>query len=306
MLRRKVESNKDFLVAWTKEQELVQKGKGTREWTPQQQKDILDKGKAYDDKGKAFERQHMKSAQQYPEYQGAPGNIQFLTRAEHLKSHNGNWHNPTNWYFNTVTKEKLGFGDGPFISCDIIQLTDPIMKVQVKQEIKKEVVNESVDKMQNKSEQAIITESSHVIEKLKDNRDDTSKPGLVKEQKSGIKYIRKAIVEFPVKHPTATKVIKIVGIAASAIIVAVVTESSKRGSLDSGNGTSDGAYDYDRYTPDEPDESCEDYLTDDVSEDSYKPYTPNEVSSHRQRYHTKDGVVWKYKDSYHRGGRDDE
>ena len=117
MSRRTAESNKAILAAWNKEQELVQKGKGTREWTPKQQQDILEKGKAYDEDGVAFQGQHMKSAEMYPEHQGDPENIQFLTRAEHLEAHNGNWRNPTNWYFNPVTKEKIDFGDGPFIPC---------------------------------------------------------------------------------------------------------------------------------------------------------------------------------------------
>lgn len=47
MSRRTAESNRAILAAWNKEQELVQEGKGTREWTPQQQQDILEKGKAY-------------------------------------------------------------------------------------------------------------------------------------------------------------------------------------------------------------------------------------------------------------------
>lgn len=34
MSRRTAESNKAILAARNKEQELVQKGKGTREWTP--------------------------------------------------------------------------------------------------------------------------------------------------------------------------------------------------------------------------------------------------------------------------------
>lgn len=123
-----IERNKAVREAWIKEQNLVQEGKGTRAWTPEQQKDILEKGKAYDDSGKAFEGQHMKSAEQYPEYQGEPGNIQFLTRAEHLEAHNGNWQNPTNWYFNPVTKERIDFSDGPFIPCEIIQLPEPIIK----------------------------------------------------------------------------------------------------------------------------------------------------------------------------------
>lgn len=28
----------------------------------------------------------------------------------------------------------------------------------------------------------------------------------------------------------------------------------------------------------------------------------NDVSAHKQRYHTKDGVIWKDKAPYHRGG----
>lgn len=107
MSRRTAESNKAILAAWNKEQELVQEGKGTREWTPKQQQDIFEKGKAYDDDGVAFQGHHMKSAEMYPEYQGDPGYIQFLTRAEHLEAHNGNWRNPTNWYYNPVTKEKF-------------------------------------------------------------------------------------------------------------------------------------------------------------------------------------------------------
>lgn len=134
MSRRTAESNKAILAAWNKEQELVQEGKGTREWTPEQQRDILEKGKAYDEDGVAFQGQHMKSAEMYPEYQGDPGNIQFLTRAEHLEAHNGNWKNPTNWYFNPVTKEKLDFGDNPFIPCEIIDLPEPVMRPSVTSE----------------------------------------------------------------------------------------------------------------------------------------------------------------------------
>ena len=49
MSRRTAESNKAILAAWNKEQELVQKGKGTREWTPQQQQDILGVPSAYEE-----------------------------------------------------------------------------------------------------------------------------------------------------------------------------------------------------------------------------------------------------------------
>lgn len=77
MSRRTAEANKAIRLAWERERALVQIGKGTRDWTEEQQRDILDpnKGKAYDDKGRAFEGQHMKSVGKYPEYQGDPDNI---------------------------------------------------------------------------------------------------------------------------------------------------------------------------------------------------------------------------------------
>ena len=40
-----IERNKAVREAWIKEQNLVQEGKGTRAWTPEQQKDILKKAK---------------------------------------------------------------------------------------------------------------------------------------------------------------------------------------------------------------------------------------------------------------------
>ena len=85
------ERQKAVRLAWLKEQELVSEGKGTRDWSPEQQKDILNPelGKAYDETGRAFEGQHMKSAEEYPEYQADPNNIQFLTREEHLEAHMG-------------------------------------------------------------------------------------------------------------------------------------------------------------------------------------------------------------------------
>ena len=59
MSRRTSEANKAICKAWNAEQQLVQEGKCTRDWTPEQQKDILEKGKAYDENGKAFEGHHM-------------------------------------------------------------------------------------------------------------------------------------------------------------------------------------------------------------------------------------------------------
>ncbi len=296
MSRRTAESNKAILAAWNKEQELVQEGKGTREWTPQQQQDILEKGKAYDDNGKAFEGQHMKSAEKYPEYQGDPGNIQFLTRAEHLEAHDGNWQNPTNWYFDPVTKQKYDFGDGPFIPCEIIPLSEPIMAIQVKQ-VQETIVAQKLETTEKRELPPEKISTKSTTAKVE------SKLSFGEQLKIGLKKFGKTVVEFPAKHPTAMKVIKGIGIAAATITAAAVAESSKNGSSGSGYGSSsnnDADYDYNN-TPDEYDD-----YSDDAS-DSDNEYTPNDVPAGKQRYHYKDGSVkWVEKEPYHRGGNDAE
>ena len=313
MSRRTAESNKAILAAWNKEQELVQEGKGTREWTPQQQQDILDKGKAYDEDGVAFQGQHMKSVEKYPEYQGDPENIQFLTRAEHLEAHDGNWRNPTNWHFNPVTKEKTDFGDGKFIPCEIIQLADPVNKAQIKREIEKEVDQESVSEGQKKAESNKKYESPH--ETVPPNKtEDITKQGFVPKLKSGLKSIGKTIVEFPEKHPKAMKAIKGVGIVVATAAVAAV-ESSRRGASNSEYGWS-GDYDRDEYedsnynySDDEYEDSYDNYPVDQDTSESSERSSPDEhtVKGHGQRYHYKDGSVkWKDKDAYPRGGNNNE
>lgn len=133
MSRRTSESNKAIAQAWEKEKKRVSEGYGTRDWTPEQQKNILECGKAYDDSGKAFEGQHMRSAEMHPECQGDPNNIQFLTREEHLDAHDGNWKNPTNWYYDPVTKAKTDFSNGPIIPCKVIKLSNPIVIPEITQ-----------------------------------------------------------------------------------------------------------------------------------------------------------------------------
>ena len=53
MSRRTAEASKAIRIAWEKEQQRVLEGKGTRDWTPEQQQSIIDKGKAYDEEGRA-------------------------------------------------------------------------------------------------------------------------------------------------------------------------------------------------------------------------------------------------------------
>ena len=126
MSSRTADASRAIREAWYAEQKLVLEGKGTRDWTHEQQRSIADKGKAYDDRGLAFEGQHMKSVEAYPEYQGDRRNIQFLTKEEHLAAHGGNWRKHTNGYYDPVSKTMSDFGDGPPVPCAEVSLTKPL------------------------------------------------------------------------------------------------------------------------------------------------------------------------------------
>mgnify|MGYP004494922387 FL=1 len=305
MSRRTAESNKAILAAWNKEQELVQEGKGTREWTPKQQQDILEKGKAYDDDGVAFQGQHMKSAEMYPEYQGDPGNIQFLTRAEHLEAHNGNWRNPTNWYFNPVTKEKFDFGDGPFIPCKVIHLPEPIIKPSITVEPKEEKITKPIEKLETEEIPKIKPEKETITTK------PVSTPKTDIKQAKGfentVKKAFKAVVDFSNRHPVLTGIVKAVGVVGLAAAADAVASGGRSGS---GNSNSD---DY-SYTPSRSGSSSfnddnDEILTDDVDTDtSVERSSPKEhtVRPHGQHYIKNGERVWIEKDAYPRGGKKDE
>lgn len=122
--------NKAISAAWKRERQLVSEGKGTRDWTPEQQRDILTSGKAHDENGEAFEGQHMKSAEAYPEYQDDPDNIQFLSHDEHLYgAHQGNYQNPTNGYYDPETGEMNEFEEHELEACELIDLSEPVVEL---------------------------------------------------------------------------------------------------------------------------------------------------------------------------------
>lgn len=290
MSRRTAESNKAILAAWNKEQELVQEGKGTREWTPQQQQDILEKGKAYDDNGKAFEGQHMKSAEMYPEYQGEPGNIQFLTRAEHLEAHDGNWQNPTNWYFNPVTKEKFDSGDGPFIPCKIIQLPEPISSLTDDSTIQEIVIEEKENF--SKAEDA-LKQSAEISRKTysKPEPPKTHNVQIETPKKANKAFVKglKSVGRFIVEHLVES--LEIAGLAIGGVAKAVSSIKGRgSGSTHSTPSTSANS-------------SVAEKVADIVEKASRSLPSENDVTGHKQRYHTKNGVVWKDKAPYHRGGK---
>ena len=297
------ECNKAICEAWRKEQELVKNGKGTRDWTLQQQQQILEKGKAYDESGKAFEGQHMKSAEKYPEYQGNPGNIQFLTRTEHLEAHDGNWQNPTNWYYNPITKKKIDFGDGPFIPCEIVQLRESIVTPSITIDKKEETLRKTTENIKAKNtketpkiKQEAMKESLKSASKLKPNIKQLG--GF----KNTVKKAIDALADFPNRHPVLTGLVKAVG---------VVGLTAAAGTIVKRENSSPGNY---SYSPSSTRSSIfndgyDEVLSDEICTDtSVKRSSPKEhiVRNHGQHY-TKNGErVWIEKDAFPRGGNKDK
>ena len=132
---------------WNRERELIKEGKGTRDWSVQQQIEIMnfkpggggerkDANAPKDGSGKAYEGHHMKSAEAYPQYQGCVDNIQALTRDEHLAAHAGNFHNPTNGSYNPETGATTEFGDAEPTKPEPAELSQPYIETAEYQYIK--------------------------------------------------------------------------------------------------------------------------------------------------------------------------
>ena len=86
--------------AWRNEYNNVKSGGNglTRTWSPSEQAELLETGKV-----KGFFGHHIKSVKGFPELAGDPTNIQFLTKAEHLQAHLGNWRNITSELYKIVS-----------------------------------------------------------------------------------------------------------------------------------------------------------------------------------------------------------
>lgn len=118
--KRKLSNERQNAVrkAWKIEAERVKSGVGTRDWTPEQQKEIIERGSVC-----GYEGHHMKSVSLYPQYAGDPKNIQFLTEDEHLYgAHNGNYHNLTNGYYDSYEEKMIDFQDDELPEIPEIQL----------------------------------------------------------------------------------------------------------------------------------------------------------------------------------------
>lgn len=239
MSRRTVEASKAIRLAWEREQELVREGKGTRDWTEEQQKDILnpDMGKAYDEDGKAFEGHHMKSAEAYPEYQGNPENIQFLSRTEHIQAHGG-WRKPTNGYYDYTTGITYDFDEDGFIPCEIIELSNPVITINPCNIDTSVESTDQPDKQQSsgtdppiKDTQYSVVEDTSVHDSVRSShRNQISKGNVI----DGFKNVANAVKDFSEKHPVLTTVAG-VGLGLTVTAVAGKVIDSKIKTNQSGN-----------------------------------------------------------------------
>ena len=128
---------------WTHERELVLQGKGSRNWSIDDQNRILNGLNPTDINGDSFEGQHMYSVSDYPEFAGDYRNIQALTHDEHFKAHGKNWKNTTCGYYDEISNQMFDFTSGWIDSgyppvIDLTQSADgvtPIDRVNMSEKI---------------------------------------------------------------------------------------------------------------------------------------------------------------------------
>jgi hypothetical protein len=254
----------------------------------------------------------MKSAAEYPEYQGDPDNIQFLTRDEHLEAHKGSWQNPTNWYYNPETKEFVDFGDSKPIPCTAINLSEPVCSPVIESQNESDELKETVTEKKAHTERTTSSrqeDTSQRSEKKPQNKAAVAAPEVHESFVDKVLHVVDVVKEFGERHPVLTGVLK----TASIFAASVGAEAIANGSRGSGEGSSSSSSD--EYFRSSSDDDYGDYSSSDGLDDSYSSRAyPDErslpeehtVPAHGQHYHTKDGVIWKEKEPYQRGGKHDD
>ena len=303
MSRRTSEASKAIREAWEKERCLVLEGKGTRDWTRDQQQSIIEKGKAYDDEGRAFEGHHMKSAEAYPQFQGDANNIQFLTRLEHLDAHGGSYQNPTNGQYDPVSNSTKYFGEQSFKACEIIGLSDPVSTASGIKRISERSATEETKEATEKSSAPL----------------DSSKPP---KKKHFFAKIAEGFKGFWENHPKLSGVLQATALIGGSAAVGIAISANGSSSGDSSGASTDSyaSNDDDFYAfNDEDDEDDEfdedDYcnssgLDEEYSESSLERDYPEDRLSPREHdvsgYDRMQNGKVVHVNSYKRGGKSEK
>lgn len=121
--------SKGVSKAWIREKELVAQGRGTRQWTLKEQRQILTTGRA-----RGYQGHHMKSVSKYPEHADNPKNIQFLSarkgRNEHLAAHKGDYRLASEGRYNVNTGKIRQMGEGPPRAMKSAQLDQKVIETR--------------------------------------------------------------------------------------------------------------------------------------------------------------------------------
>ena len=142
--------------AWRYERTLVFMGRGTRDWTPKQQRELIETGRI-----SGFQGHHMSSVKEDPKNAGNRDNIQFLTDQEHLAAHGGNFQNATSGKYDPKSGIMTLFENQEIEPMEELELSDPIYEYvdldQIMREVNMEEYSEKVD--------ALLAEHKELLEK---------------------------------------------------------------------------------------------------------------------------------------------
>ncbi len=182
--------------AWARERELVLQGKGTRQWSLNQQAELIKTGKVT-----GFEGSHILGVKDHPEYAGDPNNIQFLPTIAHMDGvHNGNFRADTE---EGLYNERTGRIDrvaepGTIPEQEIVDLKDRIVYVpeqEAKRRDEKIDAGEEIDIDDEYGEEDIQNNLAYQ-EAFVDHLSGAERQQLSRESKQSVRGRDKADVHF--------------------------------------------------------------------------------------------------------------
>lgn len=186
--------------AWAHERDLVAQGRGTREWTVSEQKEILKTGKA-----KGYQGHHMKSVAKHPEYAGDRKNIQFLDSRkgnnEHLKAHRGDYHNESDGRYNVRSQKIREMKDGKPRTMNSYELKNKAIEKRgytkyAKEDARAKKSAEQISDKKYSKERVAVRKSSKKAEKA--NRNDVkAQNGRKAEAKAAARYGKTSVSAKP-------------------------------------------------------------------------------------------------------------
>ncbi len=154
-------------LAWERERAYVQMGLGTRDWTPEQQKELIETHRV-----SGYYAHHMSSVSIDPQNASNPDNIQFLTFDEHLAAHDGSFKtNPTHGRYDPETGKTHTFEDGKIEAVEAKGLSEPISDIRNTEGMMTDAAiweySEAVDAHCRRAERKVM-KSEHLTDKQKE------------------------------------------------------------------------------------------------------------------------------------------